>query len=74
MRTELPGLAVSCWADWTSPSGGQGWVLAAVKMIDELDRPIAEIDLALRALGADHPHIPKLMTKSSLARAVCRVS
>jgi transposase len=33
-------------------------VLAAVALIDDLDRQIGGIERELRALGADHPHVP----------------
>lgn len=42
-------------------------VLAAVRMIDELDREIAGIDKELRTLGADHPYVPLLMTVPGIA-------
>jgi transposase len=42
-------------------------VQAAVEMIDDLDRQIAEIDRELRALGADHPYVPLLMTVPGIA-------
>jgi transposase len=37
-------------------------VLAAVRMIDDLDREINAIDRELKALGADHRYIPLLTT------------
>src|ERR1700730_5096076 len=42
-------------------------VLAAVAMIDELDREIREIEKELRALGADHRYVPLLMTVPGIA-------
>jgi transposase len=42
-------------------------VLAAVTMIDDLDRQIAEIDVELRRLGADHPYVPPLMSIPGVA-------
>jgi len=42
-------------------------VLAAVSMIDDLDREISEIEKELRALGADHRYIPLLMTVPGIA-------
>jgi len=42
-------------------------VLAAVAMIDDLDREISEIEKELRALGADHRYIPLLMTVPGIA-------
>jgi transposase len=42
-------------------------VLAAVAMIDELDREIATIDRELRELGADHRYVPLLMSAPGIA-------
>jgi transposase len=42
-------------------------VLAAVRMIDELDQEIAGIEKELRALGADHRYVPLLMTVPGIA-------
>jgi transposase len=42
-------------------------VLAAVVMIDELEREIASIDRELRALGADHRYVPLLMSIPGIA-------
>jgi transposase len=42
-------------------------VLAAVGMIDELDREIAAIDRELKALGSDHRYIPLLTTVPGIA-------
>jgi transposase len=42
-------------------------VLAAVSMIDDLDREISEIEKELRALGADHRYIPLLITVPGIA-------
>ena len=36
-------------------------------MIDDLDRDVARIDRELKALGADHPYIPLLMTVPGIA-------
>jgi transposase len=36
-------------------------------MIDDLDRQIAEIDVELRRLGADHPYVPPLMSIPGVA-------
>ncbi len=44
-----------------------GGVLAAVAMIDDLDREITEIDRELKALGADHHYIPLLKTAPGIA-------
>jgi transposase len=42
-------------------------VLAAVALIDELDRQIAGIERELRRLGADHRYVPLLMTVPGVA-------
>ena len=42
-------------------------VLAAVAMIDDLDREISAIEKELRALGADHPYVPLLTTIPGIA-------
>jgi transposase len=42
-------------------------VLAAVAMIDDLDRQIAGIDRELRQLGAEHPYVPLLMSAPGIA-------
>ena len=42
-------------------------VLAAVRMIDELDEEIGAIEKELRALGADHRYVPLLMTVPGIA-------
>jgi transposase len=42
-------------------------VLAAVTMIDDLDREISAIEKELRALGADHPYVPLLTTIPGIA-------
>src|ERR671931_514487 len=44
------------------PEPWRGGVLAAVALIDELDREIAGIEAQLRALGADHPYVRLLVT------------
>ena len=49
------------------PEPWRGGVLAAVSMIDDLDRQITEIDRELKQLGADHPYIPTLMTAPGIA-------
>jgi transposase len=49
------------------PEPWHGGVLAAVTMIDELEREIADIDRELRALGADHAYVPLLMTIPGIA-------
>jgi transposase len=49
------------------PEPWHGNVLAAVAMIDDLEREIAAIDRELRALGADHPYVPLLMTVPGIA-------
>jgi transposase len=45
-------------------------VLAAVALIDDLDRQIGGIERELRALGADHPHVP--LARSTPAPAGAR--
>jgi transposase len=42
-------------------------VLAAVRMIDELDQEIAGIERELRLLGADHRYVPLLLTVPGIA-------
>jgi transposase len=49
------------------PDPWRDGVLAAVGMIDDLDRQITAIDRELKALGADHPYIPTLMTAPGIA-------
>jgi transposase len=49
------------------PEPWRGGVLAAVAMIDELEGQITEIDRELKALGADHPYIPLLMSTPGIA-------
>jgi transposase len=49
------------------PDPWRSGVLAAVAMIDDLDRQITEIDRELKALGADHPYIPTLMSAPGIA-------
>ena len=49
------------------PEPWRGNVLAAVRMIDELDDEIAGIEKELRALGADHRYVPLLMTIPGIA-------
>jgi transposase len=49
------------------PEPWRGGVLAAVEMIDELDREITQIDRELKALGADHQYIPVLKTAPGIA-------
>jgi transposase len=44
------------------PEPWQGNVLASVALIDDLDRRIDAIERELRALGADHPYVPLLLT------------
>jgi transposase len=44
------------------PEPWRGGVLAAVALIDELDRQIDAIESELRSLGADHCYVPLLMT------------
>jgi transposase len=49
------------------PDPWRGGVLAALAMIDDLDRQITDIDSELKALGVDHPYIPTLMTAPGIA-------
>ncbi len=49
------------------PDPWRSGVLAAVTMIDDLDRQVAAIDRELKTLGADHPYIPTLMTAPGIA-------
>ena len=44
------------------PEPWRGGMLAAVALIDELDRQITAIERELKALGADHRYVPLLMT------------
>ena len=46
------------------PEPWHGGVLAAVQMIDELDREITQIDRELKALGSGHRYVPLLQTVS----------
>jgi len=49
------------------PEPWHGGVLAALVMIDDLDRQIAGIDVELRRLGASHRYIPLLMSVPGIA-------
>lgn len=49
------------------PDPWRDGVLAAVAMIDELDREITAIDRELKRLGADHPYVALLMTAPAIA-------
>jgi transposase len=42
-------------------------VLAALRLIDELEREISACERELRALGADHPYVPLLVTVPGIA-------
>jgi transposase len=44
------------------PEPWRGGVLAAIALIDDLERQIDQIERELRALGADHPYVPLLLT------------
>lgn len=49
------------------PEPWHSGVLAAVAMIDDLDREIAAIDKELKALGLEHRYIPLLMSAAGIA-------
>ncbi len=49
------------------PDPWRGDVLAAVALIDELDRQIAAIERELRQLGAEHPYVSLLETVPGIA-------
>jgi transposase len=49
------------------PEPWRGGVLAALALIDQLDRQIADIDRELRALGADHRYVPLLLSVPGVA-------
>jgi transposase len=49
------------------PDPWRDGVLASVAMIDDLDAQIAGTDAELRALGADHPYVPLLMSAPGIA-------
>ena len=49
------------------PEPWRGGVLAAISMIDDLERQITDIDRELKALGADHRYIPTLMSAPGIA-------
>ena len=49
------------------PEPWRSGVLAALRMIDELDREIAAIDRELKQLGAEHRYIPLLQTVPGVA-------
>jgi transposase len=49
------------------PEPWRSGVLAAVAMIDDLDREIAAIDGELRRLGAEHAYVPLLMSAPGIA-------
>jgi transposase len=44
------------------PEPWRGNVLASVALIDDLERQITAIESELKALGADHPYVPLLLT------------
>jgi transposase len=44
------------------PEPWRSGVLAAVALIDDLDRQITAVETELRALGAEHPYVPLLLT------------
>jgi transposase len=49
------------------PEPWRSGVLAAVSLIDDLDRQITAVDRELRQRGADHPYVPLLMTVPGIA-------
>jgi transposase len=49
------------------PEPWQGAVLAAVAMIDDLDRDVTAIDRELKQLGADHAYVSLLMSAPGIA-------
>ena len=49
------------------PEPWRSGVLAAVAMIDDLDREITAIDRELKALGAEHAYVPLLMSVPGIA-------
>jgi transposase len=49
------------------PEPWAGDVAAALRLIDTLDAEIAGIEKELRAMGADHPYVPLLMTVPGIA-------
>ena len=49
------------------PDPWRDGVLAAITMIDDLDREITQIDRDLKALGADHRYIPLLQSVPGVA-------
>ncbi len=49
------------------PDPWRGHVATAVALIDDLDRRIAELERALRHLGATHRYVPLLMTVPGIA-------
>src|SRR5579862_1988305 len=44
------------------PEPWQGTLLASLRLIDDLEREISELEAELRRLGADHPYLPLLRT------------
>jgi hypothetical protein len=44
------------------PQPWQATIEASLRLIDELDREIADCERELRRLGADHRHVPPLLT------------
>ena len=49
------------------PEPWRSGVLAAIAMIDDLDRQITAIDRELKTLGLEHPYVPLLMTVPGIA-------
>jgi hypothetical protein len=44
------------------PEPWHGTLQASLVLIESLDEQISELERELRALGADHPYVPLLMT------------
>src|SRR6266566_4098848 len=49
------------------PEPWSGTVAASLRLIDDLDHEINEIEAELRRLGADHPYLPLLLTVPGIA-------
>jgi transposase len=53
--------------DLQLPEPWLGTLTASVRLIDDLERQIDECERQLRALGADHPYVPLLVTVPGIA-------